>query len=386
SALTAADFNNDGFDDLVVGIPGESPGSDPKSGAIAVLNGSANGLVGSRSFDQESLGLGDNEDGDLFGSALAVGDFNNDGFDDLVIGAPGESPGDDERSGTITVLNGSANGLVASRTFEQENLGLGSNEAGDLFGSALTAADFNNDGFDDLVVGIPGESPGSDPKSGAIAVLNGSASGLVGSRSFDQENLGLGSNEAGDSFGFAVASNREDNDNDPNPNPNPPTPDPDGNPDTLELYRFRNTTFDLGTYLFVGRQERDAIVANPNLNQIFELEGNGAVAFVGSSKPGDDLVPFYRFRNLDISGTYLFVGEEERKRVKENFSEQFTEEGLAFYAFGAGTNRGLPFNRFQNKVNNTYLFAAPTESAIIRNDSDLSNVFIEEGAAFEGLI
>ncbi|HHP7231479.1 MAG TPA: FG-GAP repeat protein, partial [Xenococcaceae cyanobacterium] len=103
-----------------------------------------------------------------------MSDFNRDGFADLVVGVPGEAPGDDFQSGSITVLNGSAEGLVPSRSFDQENLALGDNELGDLFGSSLAIGDFNNDGFADLVVGVPGEAPGGDPKSGAITILNGS--------------------------------------------------------------------------------------------------------------------------------------------------------------------------------------------------------------------
>ena len=127
------DFNNDGFNDLVVGAPGERPGGGPKSGFAYVFNGSNSGLNPSQELDQASLGT--NEAGDLFGKALAVGDFNNDGFDDLVVGAPGESPGGDPQSGFAYVFNGSANGLIASEGLDQA--GLETNEAGDLFGAVL---------------------------------------------------------------------------------------------------------------------------------------------------------------------------------------------------------------------------------------------------------
>ena len=78
-----SDFNNDGFDDLVVGAPGESPGSDPQSGFAFVFNGSSDGLVASQGLDQE--GLGNNEAGDLFGAG-------NQGF-------LGQQSEDDEQTG-----------------------------------------------------------------------------------------------------------------------------------------------------------------------------------------------------------------------------------------------------------------------------------------------
>ena len=388
-----SDFNRDGFTDLVVGIPGESPGGDPQSGAIAILLGSENGLVGSRVFEQESLDLGSNEFGDSFGEALAVGDFDSDGFTDLAVGIPGESPGGDPRSGAIAILRGSSNGLTGSRILEQENLDLGSNELDDLFGAALTVGDYNSDGFDDLAVGIPGESPGGDPQSGAIAILQGSSNGLTGSRILEQESLDLGSNDAGDFFGAALVSSRSEEEE---PEPTPPAPPPPLPEGQQGLYRFRNTSYSTGTYIFVGEQERDNILNDPNLSQTFVLEGDGNRAFVASTEPGDDLVPLYRLRNLDTSGTYLFVSTQEYDAIFAEDSPQrnkWVKEGLntdggdipEFYVYGVGANRGTEFNRFQNQENNTFLFAGPSETAAINSDPDLPRTFIDQGGAFESL-
>ena len=388
-ALAVGDFNNDGFDDVVVGAPGESPGDDPQSGAIFTLRGTPNGLVGDDDFDQENLGVGSNEFADSFGEALAVGDFNNDGFDDVVVGAPGESPGDDPQSGAIYILNGSSNGLVAGIDFDQENLDIGTNEFNDSFGEALSVLDFNADGFDDLVVGAPGESPGDEPQSGAIYTLRGTPNGLVEDNDFDQEDLGVGQNDLGDLFGATLASSRSEDEPIVNPDPLP-----EGQ---VGLYRFRNTNFDTGAYLFVGESEKNSILSNPDLNRTFTLEGNGNRAFVASSiQSNNNLIPIYRLRNVDITGTYLFVGIEEYITIFAEDSNQrnkWIKEGLNadggdiadFYVFGAGTNQGTAFNRFQNQENGTYLFAAPAETEAIRNDPNLSNVFLDQGVAFESL-
>jgi len=88
-----ADFNNDGADDLAVGAPGEDVGSVGDAGSVNVLYGTAGtGLSGSGSqlFTQPVSAV---EVGDQFGSALASGDFNDDGFADLAVGAPGEDVG-----------------------------------------------------------------------------------------------------------------------------------------------------------------------------------------------------------------------------------------------------------------------------------------------------
>ena len=171
----------------------------------------------------------------------------------------------------------------------------------------------------------------------------------------------------------------------------------EGEPDTtIDLFRFRNTTFDTGTYLFVGGVERDVILSNPEQSETFELEGDGNAAFQASIVEDDDLLPFYRLRSLDVPGTYLFVGEQEYDAIFDEDSEQqdkWLPEGLDaagediadFYLYGAGAEEGTQFNRFRNNNNGTYLFAGPEETASINNDPNLSATFTDQGVAFESL-
>src|SRR5690606_6685485 len=113
-----------------------------------------------------------------FGAALATGDFNNDGYDDLAIGVPGEDPAAGGTSavdgGAASVLRGSASGLtgVTTQIRSQANLE-GVHEHGDAFGYSLAAGDFDDDGFDDLAVGVPGEDVGNLRSAGAINVIYG---------------------------------------------------------------------------------------------------------------------------------------------------------------------------------------------------------------------
>ncbi len=140
------------------------------------------------------------------------------------------------------------------------------------------------------------------------------------------------------------------------------------------FYRFQNTNIS-GTYIYAGEQEAQNIRQN-FLN--FQEEG---VAFNVAVQPNDSLISLYRFQNRDLPGTYLYVGEEERQSIKQNYTN-FVEEGLAFYAYGSDANMGQDIYRFQSLVNpGTYLYVGEQEKQSI--EANYGSQFTLEGVAFE---
>jgi FG-GAP-like repeat/FG-GAP repeat len=214
-----ADFNNDGFADLAIGVVGENLGAISNGGAVNVLYGTAGGLTGAGSqlFTQNSSGVpGVAEPGDGFGDALAVGDFDGDGFADLAVGVSLEDVGAVVDAGAVNVLYGAAGGLTGagSQLFTQDSPGVGSSaETEDGFGEVLAAGDLDGDRFADLTVGIWRENVGATANGGAAQVLFGTASGLtgIGSQFLTQDSPGVpGVVERDDELGFAVGTGNFD--------------------------------------------------------------------------------------------------------------------------------------------------------------------------------
>ncbi|MFV2040010.1 MAG: lamin tail domain-containing protein, partial [Acidimicrobiales bacterium] len=154
----SSDFDGDGYDDLAVGVPGEDFGTRKNAGSVVVIPGRANGIARSRGkvWSQRGKIAGTPATSDRFGEALAVGDFDGDGYDDLAVGVPGEDVGGNNDAGSVNVIYGSASGLATTRNaaLTQTDGKSSGAERGDEFGSALTSGDFDGDGYDDLAVGV----------------------------------------------------------------------------------------------------------------------------------------------------------------------------------------------------------------------------------------
>jgi hypothetical protein len=187
SVASAGDVNDDGFDDILVGGSFEM---------AYVWHGSPTGPALLADWSVNWFCCYGNSTG--FGEAVAsAGDVNGDGFDDVIIGAPGvDGPGvaDD---GAVYLFSGGAEGLDTTESWSV----LADGTTNNFLGRHLApAGDVNADGYADIVIGSTLYA-NPDVDEGAAFVYLGSASGPESDAAWMAE-----SNQAEAIFGFQVAS------------------------------------------------------------------------------------------------------------------------------------------------------------------------------------
>lgn len=216
SVASAGDINDDGISDLIIGAPAASANGMAQAGKSYVIFGNKN--VWNSTINLSNLNgmngfiiFGESSDNFLGESVAGDGDINNDGIDDLIIGAPDIATsyvifGSRTRWWSspfeLSNLNGK-NGFVLHGTNyeDEENDGTGS--------SVAFAGDVNVDGIDDILIGAPNSFVGSNSSVGKSYIVYGSSypwncsielSGLNGTNGFI-----LNGEFSGDSCGSSVA-------------------------------------------------------------------------------------------------------------------------------------------------------------------------------------
>lgn len=189
AASTAGDINGDGLGDLIVGAPHYQNGQQAE-GAIFLYYGSVSGINTSASDTIES-DLANAE----FGKSVALaGDVDNNGYSDVVVGAPSYQ-NNQLREGAAFVYLGSPSGLIPSPTI------LESDQPFAALGTAVAGAgDVNGDGYSDIIAGAPFYD-NNENNEGVAFVYLGIAMGIK-----TVPVATLESNQAGALFGSSVAS------------------------------------------------------------------------------------------------------------------------------------------------------------------------------------
>ena len=194
--VVTGDFDGDNLSDRVQGFPEASDGA----GRVDVFWGDEAFKVAWPTVLSAVKTPSSRLIGGRLGESLAVGDFDGDGFDDLALGAPHANASDPvcarRHSGSVVVIYGCgvpacqavtararARQPWARRSIPTISAGaqrITASPAVDFgrFGKSLAAGDFDDDGYDDLAIGAPGDTVGNAAGAGSVTVISGSASGL----------------------------------------------------------------------------------------------------------------------------------------------------------------------------------------------------------------
>ena len=168
SAACAGDTNGDGYADVIVGAPDLSNGQSGEGKAFVFLGGP--GLPGATASSavESNIASAFTVNG---GALSARGDVNGDGFDDVLIGAPESDVGGTD-AGQAWLLLGAASGLANTAVWT-----VSGNSSEELLGTAVSiAGDVDGDGYDDVLLGVPGFDNGTT-NEGQARLFMGAAAG-----------------------------------------------------------------------------------------------------------------------------------------------------------------------------------------------------------------
>jgi len=154
SAIASGDINGDGIDDLIVGNHDATSAAQNQAGEVYVFFGYANRPR--ETVDLSTMAadvtIGGPASGAQLGRALAVGDVNGDGTQDLIMAAPFLKRSGISDAGAVYVMHGKSTWSSIVSLSSADVTVLGGKDTGRL-GKAISAGDINDDGADDLLIG-----------------------------------------------------------------------------------------------------------------------------------------------------------------------------------------------------------------------------------------
>jgi len=176
SVASAGDFNGDGLDDVIVGAR-----LNDSSGSAYIFFGGQTGTINDPDTNADVVLNGEGPDRNEFGNYVAsAGDFNGDGLDDVIVGAPEDDNNSLDNSGSAFIFfspfsSPTSNDVVTNIPGTGVSVLLNDNTSSVLLhadtAEAIAVADVDGNGVDDVIVSFP-PATGPDGNGGTYISRN----------------------------------------------------------------------------------------------------------------------------------------------------------------------------------------------------------------------
>ena len=177
----AGDVNGDGYDDILIGAENAKGGNpwEKNAGRAYLFLGKSSGWAMDTSVSEADAFYHGEDANDLLGGSVAgAGDVNGDGYDDIMIGAYGDEEVHGQFTGQSYLIFGNSTGWsnMTNISARADASFIGENTE-DRASAVAGAGDVNGDGYDDILIGAPGNTQGGGNFAGQTYLILGKASG-----------------------------------------------------------------------------------------------------------------------------------------------------------------------------------------------------------------
>ncbi|MGQ9602118.1 MAG: PKD domain-containing protein [Candidatus Bipolaricaulia bacterium] len=212
-SLAVGDINGDGIADLIIGAPSAAGPENrrPDAGEVYIVFGPPPASL-DLARSKPNVTIIGADAGDNLGTAVASGDVDGDGYDDIIIGAPSADSLRNERkdAGEVYIIFGSSGppDTIDLADTEVELAKVFGADGGDNLGLALISGDINDDGLDDVIIGAPRASGPGNSRGGAgeVYVLFGGFSFNTIDLALTRAGLTVFGDDVGDHLGLGLAT------------------------------------------------------------------------------------------------------------------------------------------------------------------------------------